>query len=323
MPKQRVEPRAPARGIGAGGEQKIEPARGHADIARETIIGLASAVGVVLLFSSFVLVSRYGLRSELQPADLAFLRFLVSGLVLLPVLVRHGTGGLPLRQVALLAALGGLAFALLAYHGFARAPASHGSALIHGTLPAFSLLAGYFIVGHRPERSRLLGGLAIGAGVLLMIWDSLLVASSRQLLGDMLLLSASACWAGYGVLVRRHGLSATTATAIVTTSAMIGYVPAYLGVTSLRILNLPLSDVLFQAAFQGLLIGALSGVLYTRVVETLGANAAALSAALVPALTTIMAIPLLGEEPSVSTLLGVVLLTCGIIGPWLVRQRTS
>lgn len=322
MPGQR-QPRAPVRGIGTGREDGTSPAVSRRKRASETAIGLACAAGVVALFSSFVLVSRYGLQTSLEPVDLAFLRFSVSGLVLLPVFLRYGTGGLALPQAIVVAGLGGLGFVLLAYHGFARAPASHGSALIHGTLPAFSLLAGYVFSGHRARWPHVTGAAAIGTGVLLMIWSSLLAADASQLLGDALLLAASACWACYGLLVRRYPLPALAATALVTTCAMIGYVPAYLAVAPLRVLSLPLADILIQGAFQGLLIGVLSVMLYTRVVQALGANAAAISAAIVPAVTTLLAIPILGESPTAMTLAGVALVTGGIASPILLSTKAS
>lgn len=321
MPRQ-TAPRPPLRGIETG-RNTTGSAVLRGQLARETAIGLICACGVVALFSSFVLVSRYGLQTTLEPVDLAFLRFLVSGLVLLPVFLRYGTGGLTLLQAVAVAGFGGLGFVLLAYHGFARAPASHGSALIHGTLPAFSLIVGYTFAGLRPDWRHVTGAVAIGVGVLLMIWSSLTSADAGQLLGDAFLLAASACWACYGLLVRRYALPALVATAMVTTCAMMGYVPIYLGVAPLRVFSLPPTDVLVQGAFQGLLIGVLSVVLYTRVVQALGANAAAMSAAFVPAVTTLLAIPLLGEPPGAMTIAGVALVTGGIAAPILAHSKTS
>ncbi|MCL4767050.1 MAG: DMT family transporter [Hyphomicrobiaceae bacterium] len=324
MPSHPRKPRVEGDGPASKAEPKSAalPAR-KASGASETAVGLGCAAGVVALFSSFVLVSRYGLQTALEPADLAFLRFVVAGLVLMPVFLRHGTAGLTLPQAAALAGLGAIGFALFAYSGFERAPASHGSALIHGALPAFSLAFAYGLCRHRPGRLSLAGAVAIGGGVLLMIWDSIALADGDQLLGDLFLLCASACWAGYGLLVRRLGVPALPAAAIVTTLAMIGYAPAYLAATSTRVLSLPVADALTQAAFQGFLIGVLSIVLYTRAVQALGANAAALAAALVPALTTVLAVPLLGETPSATTLSGVLLVTLGIVGPIVVRRSIS
>lgn len=290
-------------------------------MSSETAVGLACAVGVVLLYSSFVLVSRYGLHTELEPTDLAFLRYLVAGLILLPVFLRHGTAGLTLAQCCVLAGVGGLSFALLVFYGFKLAPASHGSALLHGTLPAFSFVAGYFSGGVLPDRLSLAGILATAGGVLLMIWDSLSVASGSQMLGDILLLCGSLNWAVYGVLVRRFRVAAFPATAILACFAMIVYVPLYLAATSDRILHLPITDVITQAIFQGVFIAFLSIVLYTRTVQALGPDGAALAAALVPGLTTVLAIPMLGEWPSMSTMTGVLLVTLGIIVPLALRRR--
>jgi len=313
----------PPRDHGTGPASQAHAAPAATRVLSEAAIGIACALGVVLLFASFVLVSRYGLKTDLEPTDLAFIRYVVSGLVLLPVLLRHGTAGATLMQAIALAGLGSIGFALFAYHGFQLAPASHGSALMHGTLPAFSLALGLILTGQVPDRLSLAGAATIAGGVLLMIWDSLSVADTGQLLGDFLLLCASACWAGYGLLVRRIRVPALTAATIVTTFAMIGFAPAYLVATGTRVLSLPLGDVVTQGVFQGLLIGILSIVLYTRVVQTLGANAAALAAAFVPALTTLLAIPLLGETPSATALAGVLLVTLGIVVPILLRRSGS
>ena len=310
------------------GADRLQPAAERRDFSatgvtsrREKLIGICCAVGVVLLFSSFVLVSRYGLRTELEPADLAFVRFVVAGLIVLPIFWRNGTAGLRLPQAIALATLGAIGFVLLAYHGFDRAPASHGSALLHGTLPGFSLLFAYLFAGQSPGNLSLAGAVTIASGVVLIIWDSLAVADGSQLGGDFLLLCAAASWAGYGLLVGRLALPALTAAALITTLAAACYLPIYLVARSSHLLTLPLKELIVQALFQGTLVGTVSVILYTRVVQALGPNAAALSAAFVPALTTVLAIPMLGETPSVAAILGVLLVTLGILVPIILRRR--
>jgi threonine/homoserine/homoserine lactone efflux protein len=81
--------------------------------------GIGYACGVVALFSSFVLVSRFGLSTTPTLMDIAPLRFGIGGLLLWPILTRHGFSGLNLFQPTVLAILGRLGFALLAYVGFA------------------------------------------------------------------------------------------------------------------------------------------------------------------------------------------------------------
>ncbi len=103
--------------------------------------GVAAGLGVVALFSGFALISRMGSRTELQVHDLAMLRFGIGAALLLPVFLRSGLAGLSIRQAATLAFLGGAGFALLAYAGLFLAPATHGAALLHGTLPLTTFIA--------------------------------------------------------------------------------------------------------------------------------------------------------------------------------------
>jgi len=125
-------------------------------------LGIACASGVVLLFSSFTLVSRLGLTSSFGIADLASLRFGIGGTLLLPIFVRYGFAGLGMLRAAALATFGGLGFALLAYAGFRLVPSSHAAVLLHGTLPLFGTLGGVLLLGQR-IRGRTLYGVALVA----------------------------------------------------------------------------------------------------------------------------------------------------------------
>ena len=104
----------------------------------ERTVGVVCGIGVIVLFSSFTLISRLGFSSALTLPDIAALRFGIGGMALLPFVIRHGLSGLSWRQAATLAFLGGLGFALFAYTGFWLAPAAHGAVLLHGTLPLWT-----------------------------------------------------------------------------------------------------------------------------------------------------------------------------------------
>lgn len=64
---------------------------------------------------------------------------------------------------------------------------------------------------------------------------------------------------------------------------------------------------------QGFLVGAVSILLYTRAVAALGAAETALFTAAVPCVTTVAAIPLLGERPTDGALAGVAAVTAGLL----------
>jgi len=67
-----------------------------------------------------------------------------------------------------------------------------------------------------------------------------------------------------------------------------------------------------QAIFQGLVVTVMSLVLYGRAVALLGASGGAAFGALVPALSALFAIPLLGEWPNRSDWIGIGLISGGV-----------
>lgn len=281
--------------------------------------GIACAMLSVALFSSFTLVSRMGLASSLTTPDLAALRFGIGGVLLAPVLLRSGLRGIAWRHAATLALLGGFGFALLAYTGFSLAPAAHGAVLLHGTLPLFTYLLTRGNGRNAQASRRPLGIAMIAAGVALMACDSLIAANAHQFLGDTLLLLASLSWSAYGVVSRRLGLPAAQGAAIVAVLSMCGFLPLYALLPGKAILTAGNSELLRQALVQGVLIGAVSIFVYTRAVAALGAARTALFTAAVPCITTLAAMPLLGETPSRAAVCGVAIVTCGM----LVALRTG
>jgi drug/metabolite transporter (DMT)-like permease len=280
---------------------------------RERAIGLSCGLLSVILFSSFTLVSRLGLSSSLTMPDLAALRFGIGGPLLLPVLLRSDLRRIPWRRAVALAAFGGLGFALLAYAGFSLAPAAHGAVLLHGTLPLFTYVLTTAAAGPPRSPRRTAGVVLIALGVALMAYDSLTGASRRQLLGDGLLLLASLSWSSYGVLSRRSGLPTTTGAALVAVISLCAFLPAYALWPGKALLAVDHPELFFQAIVQGVLIGVVSLVVYTRAVAALGPATTALVAGAVPCVTTLAAIPLLGERPTTVALAGVAVVTVGML----------
>ncbi|WP_413990266.1 DMT family transporter [Labrys okinawensis] len=275
--------------------------------------GIVYACGSVALFSSFVIVSRLGLTTSLALPDIAALRFGISALVLSPVLLKHGIGQLHPSQAIALGLLGGLAFALLAYAGFALAPVAHSAIALHGTL---SLTTAYLLSLLSPSGRRDLQRVGLGVivlGVGMATWDGLAHASIGLLLGDICLLLASLCWSGYGIYVRRLGLPAPHAAAIVAAVSALLFLPVYAMLPGTHLLRASWPDLLIQAIFQGLLTGVVSILVYTRAVALLGPTKVSIFTTAVPAVTTMAGLALLGERPGVPILAGVALVTLGAL----------
>src|SRR6185369_1798465 len=279
--------------------------------ARNRLVGIACALGSVLLFSSFTLVSRLGLRSSLGVLDLAALRFGIGGCLLLPILLRYGLRGVRLLDACALALCGGLGFATFAYSGFRLASAAHATVFLHGTLTPFTYLI-LRATGQRPHQ-RVSGIAIIVAGVLLMAIEGLGKAGMRELLGDALLLLASVTWSTYSVRLRALALPPAQASAIVAVFSMCAFLPVYALLPGKALFTAPPLELALQALVQGVLVGATSIFIYTRATALLGPGETALFTAAVPCLTTLAAIPMLGERPTLPVLAGECTVTLGMV----------
>jgi len=280
---------------------------------RERFLGLACAGLSVLLFASFTLASRLGFASRLHLIDLAALRFGIGGVLLFPALLRVDLKRVGWRNAAALTLFGGVGFAPLAYGGFSLAPAAHGAVLLHGTLPLWTSVLLRATGSSRPAGHRAIGVLLIAGGVALMVWDSLAIASARQLVGDLLLLAASLFWSAYGILSRRLGLRAISSAAIVAGFSLCAFLPFYAVSPDKRLFSVGPRELVLQAVFQGVLIGAVSILVYTRAVASVGPATTTLFAAAVPVLTTLAAMLLLSELPGRAALAGVTVVTTGML----------
>ena len=293
-------------------EMPLTPDYPGALARRERAIGIACGIAVIALFASFTLVSRLGFAASMHLMDIAALRFSISGVLLLPVLLHYGFSGVRWRDAAALAFFGGLGFALLAYAGFSLAPASHGAVLIHGTLPLFTFALATVFARHTPGSGRRLGLAAIFVGITTMAWDSMAASTPSQLLGDGALLLASICWSAYGLQARRLGLAPAHSASIVAVLSMLCFMPVYVLVPGNALLTASWHELILQGLFQGVLIGAASVFIYARAVASLGAIETTLFAAAVPCVTTVAAIFLLGEIPGALAAAGVIIVTLGM-----------
>ena len=90
------------------------------------------------------------------------------------------------------------------------------------------------------------------------------------------------------------------------------YMPVYFAVEGASLAKAPWGDLALQAIVQGLLTAIVSLVFYGRAVSILGASSGAAFAALSPAMTAVMAIPILGEWPTAMDWIAIAGISAGV-----------
>jgi len=279
------------------------------EYTRGALYGLAA----VSIWSGWIVVARLGLRTSLPPWDIAALRFGVAGLLLLPFVLRKGLDVERLGAAGLAAiVLGGGAPVLLANLGLLFAPAAHAGALFPGVMPLMVAILAAVVLREAFTGAKQIGFALILPGVFGIAWGAGGAGGARENIGHALFLGSGLAWACYTVAMRRARLDGLHAAAIAAVGALLLYVPVYLLVAGAKLAKAPWGDVALQAFVQGLLTAVISLVFYGRAVSILGASSGAAFAALCPAMTAVMAIPILGEWPSALDWTAIVSISAGV-----------
>lgn len=285
---------------------------------RSFVYGVAGGILAAFLYGGWAVVSRLGTLGSLDPFDLAFLRFAVAGLVLLPVVIsqrftRLGYAGISWSRLAALTIFSGLPYGLLVYVGYGMTPAGHGAVLLPGAIVIFSAFFAARYLGDTIRGLRLAGLVAVLAGIVTLGGGSFAHGAPEQLRGHLMFVAAGGFWAAFTVSARAWRVPPVATTAFVTVVSAVAYAPLYLFGAGLRIFDQPLAPLLLQAGYQGIAVGVVAVIVYTKVVGWLGATRASAFTALVPAIATVLASSILGEHVTFAAMAGLALVSMGMV----------
>lgn len=284
--------------------------------------GCVLALGASLSFAS----ARAGVIVGLTPGDLILMRFGVAGVVLLPLLVYWGLptlAGIGWRRGLILTALGGPAFALMQMGGYAFAPLAHGAVIHPASVTIISTGIAAAVLGERLSRAHLIGAGLVIAGIVLISWQGLHAETgANSWFGDLLFFTSAILWAGFTVLIRHWRLHAIRAIAVISFLSLLVILPGYLAWYGLDYLRArPPGPMALQALVQGLGQGVLAIIAYSQAIRVLGVSRAVLFPAMVPAVSILMGIPIVGEIPNTIQIAGLLLVTIGLLGAIGVFRR--
>ena len=284
---------------------------------------LMAGVAVGLLAASigalYTVFARWGIGHGLQSPDLTVLRFGVAGVLTLPVLWlawRRDAAQLHTRWRiwALVALLAGTPFGLLMFGALQFAPASHAAVFPFTAMSVMGVVLGAVVLGERLSQRKLAGIGVVLVGLVLVSGVDAASFTRRAALGDVMFLAAGTLWAGFGIVLRKHKLDPLLATAVVSLSALLTYVPVYFAAVGAERLMAVAPKVFWtEVLVQGVIAGAGTLFTYAKMVSLLGPGRAALFPALAPGLAALMAWPVLGHVPTGAEAAGLLVAMAGLI----------
>ncbi len=267
---------------------------------------------MLFVWAGFLLSSRLSARQALTPWDVAALRYLGAFLGAVPLAMWLGWPRLPPWRALVVVGTAAFGFPLLAYHGFSLAPASHGGVMLPGMLPFLTAGLGVVYLGEAWTRRRMVSLLIVAAGIALLALDTF-GGHPGAWRGDLLFLAGSMCWAIYTTVVRRWGIGAVEATLSAALWAAPIYVPIWWLFLPSSMAQAATGAAAYQLFYQGIFAVLVAGFLFTRAVTAIGAPRTTAITALVPAMAALAAWPLLGEPLGFAGLVGVGLVSAGML----------
>ncbi|MFJ3902818.1 DMT family transporter [Streptomyces sp. NPDC090025] len=270
----------------------------------------------VTIWAAFALSARALSGSTLLPADAALLRFGVPLVVLAPALWRRRRRLARVRPgpAAKIVCGAGVPFFLAAMYGGSLTSAAFVGAIVPGMVPLF--VSALMVAGGRrvPRGTQAVGLALIVGGVAALVWRHTAALDGDVLLGTGTLLVASGLWAFYTVGLREVeldpvgsiGLLCLPSFAVVALLALTGVLPTGLA-------RAAGSDIVLFLVVQGLGVGLCAGLLYAFAIRRLGPERSAVVGSLSPVAVVLLAVPLLDESPTLPVVIGVPLITLGVV----------
>jgi drug/metabolite transporter (DMT)-like permease len=278
------------------------------------ILGVLCGVGAAAFWAAGLAVARHGIDVGFAPSDLVFHRCVWAGVAFLPVVIANRGAdlrGLGWGRGILLTLCGGPVLAAFSYSGFLLVPLGHGG-VIQPSCAALGGLALASLVLKEPLlAARVVGAVAIVAGLCVIGYEALTSIGGYAFLGDLSFASAGLLFAVFGMLLKLWRVTPMRAV-VVTGVFSLALIPVQWVVFGFgHMAAVGLWENLVQIVYQGFLSGPASIFLFTRSVVLLGAARAAVFPTLVPPFTLLIGYVVLGEPPTLFQLAGLVLVLVG------------
>lgn len=274
------------------------------------------------LFWSGNMVLGRAIRDDVPPMALAFWRWAIALLLVLPLALPHLRTQWPQlrrgwRPVVVLGALGVGGYNTLAYVALQYTAATN-AVLLNSFIPVATIALSWLFLGKRLRRREGIGVLLSFVGVATIVLRGTPAGLATLSLngGDLWMLCAVLVWAVYtiGLQWRPAGVHPMLMLAAFTTIGVALLAPAYLleiaGGRTIRLYWPSFAALLYVGVFPSFL----GYVFYNRAVGEVGASRASLFIHLMPVFGTLLSTLFLGEIPLWYHYLGIALIFAGI---WL------
>lgn len=278
-----------------------------------------------LSWSGNMVVGR-AIRGDIPPLTLAFWRWAIAFLLVLPLALPHLREQWPLlrkgwKPLVILGLLGVGGYNTFAYLALQHTSATNAT-LLNSFIPVATIAISWAFLGKHLRRPEAIGVVISLCGALTIVsrGDLAVLAHLNLNLGDVWMLVAVLDWAIYTVLLARRpaGVHPMLMLAATIAVGLFALTPAYAWeLAQGRHINVHFGS-LAALAYVGILPSFVGYIFYNKGVAEVGPNKASLFIHLMPVFGTLLSFLFLGEIPLWYHYLGIGLIFSGI---WLTMKR--
>ena len=292
--------------------------------SRPLLSGCLAAGAVVFIWAFWLVVSRAGAQSTLNAYDLTAIRYGISAVASLPIVLYYKPWrSMSLKRIAGLSLLLGPLYILCVYFAFDYAPAAHGGVYMNGAMPAITLFLSFLFLQQKSTSIQLFGVGLIFSGTLLTAADVSGLSIPGAWRGDLLFIVAAVFFSGYLVVARAWSVTPTQVMLCGSLINAIIFVPIWYWWLPSGLAEADGAQLALQIFYQGLIPGLLGLVLVAVATKNIGPAATSAFIAAVPGLGAVLGAIFLNEVPGTLGWLSLVVLTVGILMVSLgVRRNT-
>ncbi len=281
---------------------------------------------LTVLFWSGNMVLGRGIRADVPPLALAFWRWAIAFVLILPLAWPHFRAQWPLlkrgwKPVLILGVLGVGGYNTFAYIALQYTSATN-AVLLNSFIPVATIAISWAFLGKHLRRIEGIGVIISLCGALTIVarGDFAVLTHLNLNMGDVWMLGAVLVWAIYtvGLAWRPAGVHPMLMLAAMTAVGLATLVPAWLWeIAQGRHINVHLGS-LASLAYVGIFPSFLGYIFYNRGVAEIGASKASLFIHLMPVFGTLLSAIFLAEIPHWYHYLGIGLIFTGI---WLTMKK--
>jgi drug/metabolite transporter (DMT)-like permease len=248
---------------------------------------------IVLVWSGWITISRYGVHTVLQPADITLLRYMTAMVCVSPLIFRYDWSRHRWYQYLAVGLGIGFPYTMATFYGLRAIKAAHAGVLVNGMLPVLGAVAAWYLLRQRVSNIRYLAIAIIFISNLIMSGGD--TFSLDHSWGILLLLTAAALYIMHMTGIKMWNFSWRDTLVVVSTVNAVLFFPLWFFLPGALFEADPI-DIISQAVYQGVMVNIIALMCATYAIGRLGTITVSIFMSFVPVTTALLAWLLLGES---------------------------